>query len=189
MFGPQMKGFFGRGHRGRGWGFDPRRGRVFEKGDLKYVLLDLLEDKPSHGYELIRALEERFRGFYSPSPGSVYPTLQLLEDLGYVTVTQRDGKKIYTITDEGRKFLAEHRESVEDIWDRAGGGWDLEFARELQEIKYELMRTGKLFGSQMRTGRVDREKLRRIKEVIANATQSVEDILEEREEGGGGTRV
>ena len=79
MFGPRMmKEFFGGGHKR---GFGPRRGRVFEKGDLKYLILDLLKDEPSHGYELIRALEERFRGFYSPSPGSVYPTLQLLEDL------------------------------------------------------------------------------------------------------------
>ncbi len=101
MFGPKMmKGFFGWGH-----GFGPRRGRVFEKGDLKYVILDLLKDKPSHGYEVIRALEERSRGFYSPSPGSVYPTLQLLEDLGYVSATQRDGKKVYEITDEGRQAL------------------------------------------------------------------------------------
>jgi DNA-binding PadR family transcriptional regulator len=107
MFGPHMmKEFFGGGARR---GFGPRRGRVFEKGDLKYVILDLLKDEPSHGYELIRALEERFRGFYSPSPGSIYPTLQLLEDLGHVTVTQRDGKKVYTITEQGRGFLEEHR--------------------------------------------------------------------------------
>ena len=73
MFGPKaMKGFFGGGHR-HGFGHGPRRGRMFEKGDLKYVILDLLKDEPSHGYEIIRRLEERSRGFYSPSPGSVYP--------------------------------------------------------------------------------------------------------------------
>src|SRR5919199_6025245 len=128
MFGPRMmKEFFG-GEARRGFG--PRRGRVFEKGDLKYVILDLLKDEPSHGYELIRALEERFRGFYSPSPGSVYPTLQLLEDLGYVRSDQQNGKKVYSITDEGRKFLEEHLQSVEDIWGRVGGGWDPEFVGE-----------------------------------------------------------
>src|ERR671933_2282623 len=109
MFGRRMaKGFFGWGP-GRGFGFDPRRGRVFGKGDLKYVILDLLKDRPAHGYEVMRALEERFRGFYSPSPGSVYPTLQMLEDLGYVSSRQRDGKKVYQITDEGRSFLEENR--------------------------------------------------------------------------------
>ncbi len=183
MFGPRMmREFFGSG---KGRGFGPRRGRMFEKGDLKYVILDLLEDKPSHGYELIRALEERSRGFYSPSPGSVYPTLQLLEDLGYVAATQQDGKKVYTVTDEGRKFLGEHRQSVEDIWGRVGGGWDPELIGEMHEIKHELKDLARLFGRKMRAGRVDRDKLRRVREVIVEAARNIEDILEEREDAGG----
>src|SRR3712207_2105915 len=159
MFEPKMmKEFFGCGRR---HGFDPRRERMFEKGYLKYVILDLLKDKPSHGYEVIRALEERFRGFYSPSPGSVYPTLQLLEDLGYVSATQRDSKKVYEITDEGRKFLEENKRSVKDIWGRVGGGWDPEVTAELHEMRHEVMDLGRLFGRQMHEGRLDREKLRR----------------------------
>ncbi len=181
MFGPPMAGrFFGSGP-WRRFGFDPGRGRMFEKGDLKYVVLDLLKDKPSHGYEVIRALEERFRGFYSPSPGSVYPTLQLLEDLGYVTVMRQDGKKVYAITEEGRGFLAEHRQSVEDIWERVGGGWDPELMSELHEIRHEVRDLGRLFGRKMWTGRVDREKLRRIREIISEAARNIEAILEERE--------
>src|ERR671933_2649791 len=180
MFGPKMmKGFFGWGP-WRGRGFDHARGRVFGKGDLKYVILDLLEDRPSHGYEVIRALEERFRGFYSPSPGSVYPTLQLLEDLGYVTATQRDGKKVYAVTDEGRKFLEEHRQSVEDIWSRVDGGWDPELMEELHEIRHEVRDLGRMFARKMRSGRMDQDKLRRIREVIVKAVQDIEDILEER---------
>jgi DNA-binding PadR family transcriptional regulator len=185
MFGPRMmKEFFGWGP-GRGFGFGPRRGRVFEKGDLKYVVLDLLKDKPSHGYEVIRTLEERSRGFYSPSPGSVYPTLQLLEDLGYVVATQRDGKKVYTVTDEGQKFLEEHRRSVEDIWGRVGGGWDPELMAELHEIRHELRDLGRLFGRKIRAGRMDRDKLRRVREVIVRAARDIEDILEERDDAGG----
>ena len=183
MFGPRMmKEFFGGG---AGRGFGPRRGRVFEKGDLKYVILDLLKDEPSHGYELIRALEERFRGFYSPSPGSVYPTLQLLEDLGYVTVVQRDGKKVYTITEQGREFLEEHRGSVEEIWGRAGRGWDPELVGELHEIKHELGDLGRLFGRKMRAGRVNSHKLRRVRDVIVRAAREIEDILEEPGDAGG----
>ncbi len=186
MFGPRMmKEFFGPSRR-RGSG--PGRGRVFEKGDLKYVILDLLEDKPSHGYEVIRALEKRSRGFYSPSPGSVYPTLQLLEDLGYVTATQRDGKKVYVVTDEGRKFLEEHRRSVEDIWGRVSGGWDPELAGEVHEIRHELGDLARLFGRKMRAGRIDRDKLRRIREVIVRAVREIEVILEERGDDRG-TRV
>ena len=186
MFGPKMmKGFFGWGP-WRGRGFDPGRGRVFGKGDLKYVILDLLQDRPAHGYELIRALEERFRGFYSPSPGSVYPTLQLLEDLGYVSADQRDGKKVYSITEEGRKFLEENRRAVDDIWGRAGEGWDPELAAEMREMGSQIRGLGRLFGAAMRAGRVDRDKLRRVRAVIAGAAREIEDILEER---GGSTRA
>ena len=184
MFGPKaMKGFFGGWHR-PGFGHGPRRGRMFEKGDLKYVILDLLKDEPSHGYEVIRKLEEKSRGFYSPSPGSVYPTLQLLEDMGYVGATQRDGKKVYAITDEGRKFLDENRRSVEGIWGKVGGSWDPEAAAELHEIRHDLMDLGKLFGQTMHEGRVDREKLARIRTVISAAAREIEDILREREDPG-----
>ena len=184
MFGRKMmKGFFGRGPWRGGPGFGP--GRVFGKGDLKYVIMDLLQDRPAHGYELIRALEERFRGFYSPSPGSVYPTLQLLEDLGHVTVVQRDGKKVYTITEQGREFLEDHRKSVEKIWGRAGKGWDPELVGELHEIKHELGDLGRLFGRKMRAGRVDRHKLRRVREVIVKAAREIEGILEEQDDAGG----
>ncbi len=179
-----MKGFFGRGPWRGGRGFGP--GRVFGKGDLKYVILDLLKDRPAHGYELIRALEERFRGFYSPSPGSVYPTLQLLEDMGYVSAAQQDGKKVYSITEEGRKFLEENRRSVEDIWGRADAGWDPELAAEMRELWREVGGLGRLFGGEMRAGRVDREKLRRVQEVISRTAREIEDILEEPR---GGTRV
>ena len=181
MFGPKaMKGFFGGWHR-PGFGHGPRRGRMFEKGDLKYVILDLLKDEPSHGYEVIRKLEERSRGFYSPSPGSVYPTLQLLEDMEYVSATQRDGKKVYAITDEGRKFLDENQRSVNDIWGKFGGSWDPGVASEIHEIRHDLMDLGKLFGQQMREGRVDQEKLARIRPVISAAAKEIEDILRDRE--------
>ena len=189
MFGPKMmRGFFGEGT-GRGFGpgprggarrRGPRGGRMFEKGDLKYVILDLLAEKPSHGYEVIQTLEEKFRGFYSPSPGSVYPTLQLLEDLGYVSVAERDGKKVYSVTEEGRKFLEENRRSVEDIWRRVGGGWDPGMVEEMQEIRHEVMGLGKRFGREMHGGRLDQDKLRRVREVISSAVRQIEDILDEQ---------
>ena len=160
---------------------------MFEKGDLKYVILDLLAEKPSHGYEVIQTLEEKFRGLYSPSPGSVYPTLQLLEDLGYVSVEERDGKKVYSVTDEGRKFLEENRQSVEDIWGRVGGGWDSEMVEEIHEIRHEVMGLGKRFGQEMHGGRLDSDKLRRVREAISAAVREIEGILDERSETGGET--
>ncbi len=83
--------------------------RMFGKGDLKYVFLDLLAERPRHGYDLIRALEERFSGRYTASPGTVYPILQLLEDMGHVTGAECDGRKVYTVTPAGEAFLAERR--------------------------------------------------------------------------------
>ena len=95
------------------------RARFFEQGDLKYVILRLLEEKPRHGYEIIKDLEGRFGGSYAPSPGTVYPTLTMLEDLGYAKVVPEEGgKKIYEITDEGRRYLQENSSTVDDIFSR-----------------------------------------------------------------------
>src|SRR6187399_3114290 len=99
--------FFGGGNPwgGNPWAGNPwrgrggRGGRMFDQGDLKYVILQLLEEKPRHGYEIIKAIEERFGGAYAPSPGTVYPTLTMLEDMGHARVEPEEGgKKVYHIT-------------------------------------------------------------------------------------------
>jgi len=83
-FAAREFGFHGRGLRGH---HGPRRAeRVFDQGDLRFVILKLISQAPSHGYEIIKAIEEKVGGAYSPSPGVIYPTLTLLEELGYVTV-------------------------------------------------------------------------------------------------------
>jgi DNA-binding PadR family transcriptional regulator len=101
-----------------------RRSRFFGKGDLKYIILDLLKDRPAHGYEIMRALEEQFHGLYSPSAGSVYPTLQLLEDMGYVKAAEQDGKKVYTITEAGLKFLKDSEATVGRIKGHMHEWWE-----------------------------------------------------------------
>lgn len=108
----------GRGGRGGG--------RVFGHGGLRFVLLQLIADKPSHGYELIKAIEERLGGRYSPSPGIVYPTLTLLEELGYVSVDAADdgGRKRYSITAGGQEFLAANRATTDEMMARMTGGVD-----------------------------------------------------------------
>jgi DNA-binding PadR family transcriptional regulator len=97
----------------------PGRGRVFGHGDLKLVILSLLAEKPRHGYEIIKELEERVGGTYSPSPGTVYPTLSLLEDMGYArSRTEEGNRRVYEITDEGRHHLEQNRSTVDDIFGR-----------------------------------------------------------------------
>ncbi|MCS6800435.1 MAG: PadR family transcriptional regulator [Chloroflexota bacterium] len=170
----------GRGAFSRGWG-GRRPGRFFEKGDLKYVILDLLSEKPRHGYDIIRALEDRFAGWYTPSPGAVYPTLQLLEDLGYVTVTQQDGKKVYAITDAGRAFLRDREAVLEEIVARVRGLWGgagrAEQAAAWAALREELAEFGRVVGRYGPQAAADPDTLRRLVEALRRARAEVEDIL------------
>jgi DNA-binding PadR family transcriptional regulator len=149
----------------------------FHKGDLKYVILDLIRDSPRYGYEIIRILEERSHGFYAPSPGAVYPTLQLLEEMGYISATQQDGKKVYSITDEGRRFLTDREEFAEGIKKHMKDRWGFRDASEMRDTMAELRRLGRLMAR--RFGKLDREKMRHIRDIISRACVDIEAILEE----------
>ncbi len=92
-----------------------RGGRLFDHGALRWLLLSLIADKPSHGYELIKAVETRLGGAYTPSPGVIYPSLTLLEEMGALTSEAEGGKKRYAITDDGRALLAENAEALAAI--------------------------------------------------------------------------
>ena len=99
----------------------PRRGRrPFDYGDLRLLVLAMMAEHPRHGYELIKAIEERTGGGYSPSPGVIYPTLAWLEDMGYATATAEGGRRSFAITGEGRAFLAANRAGLEALKDRTG---------------------------------------------------------------------
>ncbi len=148
--------------------------RVFQKGDFKYLILDLLKDKPRYGYEIIRALEERFHGFYAPSPGIVYPTLQMLEEMGYVTSSQQEAKRIYTITDAGRSFLAEREKTTEEAKSRMEK-WSPEIRAKLHQTMRQLWEIGKLIGRQAYG--MDPEKLEKVQQIISQASNDVQAIL------------
>lgn len=115
------------GHRGDRHG--PQRGggrgreRVFDHGDLRLVIMSLLAEAPRHGYDIIKALEEKVGGGYSPSPGVVYPTLTLLEELGHASITEEHGgRKLYTLTAEGQAYLDAHRPQADAIMQRVDQG-------------------------------------------------------------------
>jgi DNA-binding PadR family transcriptional regulator len=158
--------------------------RVFEKGELKYVILDLLGQKPKHGYEIIRDLEERFGGLYSPSPGAVYPTLQMLEDLGHVTSSQQDGKRVYQITDEGRAFVGERQKTMEDIegrtrkrlywFDEEGAR---EFTEEMRAFAHDMKGFGRMLIRFQGEAWRDPAKRERIREVLKRTRQEIEEIV------------
>jgi DNA-binding PadR family transcriptional regulator len=159
------------------WG----RGRMFRRGDFKYLILALLKDKPRHGYEIIRELEDRFHGFYSPSPGTVYPTLQYLEEIGHVTSHEQDGKRIYTITEAGLKFLETESKTVDDVWERMkygwGRAWDSDLGEQFRDAMREIADLGRLVGRRARG--MNRDKLRRIREVLKAAYADIDKIIRE----------
>jgi DNA-binding PadR family transcriptional regulator len=111
-------GGWGGGKHGMGGGDMLRAGRMLATGDLKLLALALLEQQPRHGYDIIKVLEEKTAGWYSPSPGTVYPTLTFLEEAGYVTASADGAKKLYTITDEGRAHLEANRAFVDAVLER-----------------------------------------------------------------------
>jgi len=152
-----------------------RHHRLVEKGALKYVILDLLKDKPSHGYEIIRALEDRFHGFYTPSAGSVYPTLQLLEDMGYVTSAERDGKRVYTITDEGRKHLGDEKDHIDDIKSRMKDFWGMHNREEFRETAIEFRGLGKLFREHARD--LSEDQWKKIRQIVHDSTGEISDVI------------
>ena len=97
---------------------DLRAGRMLAQGDLRLIALALIAQEPRHGYEIIKLVEEKTADWYSPSPGIVYPTLTYLEEAGYVTVSSEGSKKLHTITDDGRAYLAEQRDVADAILKR-----------------------------------------------------------------------
>ncbi len=98
------------------------KGRMFDGGELRLVLLKLIEDGPRHGYDLIRAVEEMTGGVYAPSPGVVYPTLTMLADMELIAEQESEGtRKLFEITQAGREHLAEREEDVEGLMARLNG--------------------------------------------------------------------
>ena len=177
----QRSGFdFGAGFPfwGRAWGeWGPKRGprrQMFEAGEIKFVILRLLKEKPRHGYEIIKALEERMAGCYTPSPGTVYPTLQLLEDQGYVRSSETSGKKVYEITPEGERYLEEHRDLLDEIVDRVRDTVRDFTGGAIGELQGEFARLARsTFRNAWRRG-PDDPAVRRVSEILKRAADEIE---------------
>ena len=173
FFGAGLDG--GSGFRGRPRGHR-RSGRWFEAGEMRLVILRLVREKPRHGYEIIKALEERMRGCYTPSAGSVYPTLQLLEDQGYVRIVEETGKKVYHITPEGERLLDDNEDLLTGIGERikeamhgvAGGAMgdvNVAFAQLAKRVFKDAWRSGP-----------DSERTAKIAEILRRAITDIEAL-------------
>ena len=184
-FGPRFfglrrfRGPFGPGGPGGPGGEGPR---FFGRGDIKFALLELLQERPMYGYEMMKALEEKSGGFYTPSPGSIYPTLQMLEDRGFVTSQDAEGKKVYSITDAGRALLAERQKNEQEFegppWMRHRGfGRQHRFSPEMQALKSEAMEVVRLLTIAGRMSFQDPEHLAKLRSIIERARKDLTDMI------------
>ncbi len=126
---------FGQGGRGGPWG--PRGGGRARRGDVRAALLLLLAENPQNGYQLIQEIERRTDGYWKPSPGSVYPSLQQLEDEGLVRATEQDSRRTYTLTDEGAAYVESHAAELGDPFGAVTGGID-EGVADLRQVMAQV---------------------------------------------------
>ena len=151
-------------------------GRFFDHGDLRLVVLKLIADKPSHGYELIKAVETAAGGAYTPSPGVIYPTLTLLEELGYVTAADAGGgKKLYTITGEGQAFLESNRQPVHGLFARMAkaAAQSAAFSPQIMRARENLKTALRL---KLTAGSLTPEQVAAIAKVMDDAAAAIEGV-------------
>jgi len=177
--GPFGGGPFGgppwRGMRGL---FEDRPPRA-DRGAVRYLVLDAISETPRHGYEIMAAIEAKSRGAYRPSPGVVYPTLQLLEELGHVRVTDKDDKKVYAITAAGTRDLEEHRDDVARFYEDSESVWD-DRADEMFELGHLVRRLVRAYTRGARRGRLTRETAAKARAIFEETITKLEALLAER---------
>ena len=179
--GGHPSGGRGSGFWGRGGGGGFARGRKLSSTDLQLVLLALLAEKPAHGYELIHTLEEKSGGFYTPSPGVIYPALTYLDEIGHVEAEAEGKRKLYRITQPGTDYLAEHREQATTLLaalERIGSRMDRvreAFGEEDSEEREEHVRAIHALKLALRKKRgCAPDEARRIAEILKQATDEIE---------------
>jgi DNA-binding PadR family transcriptional regulator len=169
---------FGRRAYWRGFDFFSGSGRFFGPGEVRLALLSLLGEAPMHGYELMKRLEDRSGGVYRASAGTIYPTLQQLEDEDLVTSETQDGKKIYKLTDTGRQELERNDETVRAIWRRARRwqDWRSAFDPDAAELRGPAERLVKEAFRAVAGGFATHQRLERVREILLRALREVEEL-------------
>ena len=175
--GEQGRGRHKHDHHGGRHGSGRDRAR---RGDARYILLDALRDGPKHGYEIIKALEERSAGKYIPSPGTVYPTLQYLEDQGFVHANQEAERRIYQLTEAGQAELDAQAEQVTAFWGRIAGR-DITAAsqHEINFLQEELEHLNRTVWSGLHTAitQGQQETIRRVRSAVEACQNKIREII------------
>jgi DNA-binding PadR family transcriptional regulator len=186
-----MNAMHGRWGRGRGPGGDPWaemwsewwRGPAprAERGTVRWLVLDAIQPQPRHGYEIIQYIGEKSGGGYKPSPGVVYPTLQMLEEMGHARTIPKDERKVYEITEEGRRELLSHQDDVADFYGgQADAGWE-NHAEEFVQVAKRVKRVAQLFKRAMQRGGVSPTAMRKARKVLDEALQKLEELLSQED--------
>lgn len=161
---------------GFGRGFGGGRERLFEGGDVKLVVLKLLSEQPSYGYQLIKTMEQRLAGGYTPSAGVIYPTLTMLEEEGLTSSATENNKKVYSVTDEGIQFLEANKERLKELFERmdeAGRGFQRGRSPEIMRAFIELR--GAIV-ARLSSGSASPELTKQIAEAIRAAAKAIHEL-------------
>ena len=162
---------------GRGAGRRQRRGRMFGTGELRLAMLALIAEEPRHGYELIKAIEEMTGGGYAPSPGAVYPTLQLLEDEGVIEEAEAEGaKKPFAVTDKGRNELAERGDEVEALMKRLGRHAERVDKVRSPDLFRAMGNLANVLKNRAKAGKLDEATINEIVDMIDEMAKRVERL-------------
>jgi DNA-binding PadR family transcriptional regulator len=148
-----------------------------ERGGVRYLILEAIEQQPRHGYEIIQHIERCAGQGYRPSAGVIYPTLQLLEEMGHAAVVDRDGRKVYAITDEGKRDLEANRVAVSDFYSRfADEPWESS-AEDLGDVMRFVGRLVKTVKLGMYRGSLSNRARREIRKILEEALEKIEKEL------------
>jgi DNA-binding PadR family transcriptional regulator len=171
--GPEAEGEGAEEFRGR----RGRRGRMFAQGELRLALLALIAENPSHGYELIKAIEEMTGGAYAPSPGAVYPTLQLLEDEGAIQEAEAEGaKKPFAATAQGREELEDRKDEVEGLMRRLGRHGERTTTVRSHDLFRAMGNLGSVLKNRARAGKLDERTINEIVDMIDEMAKRIERL-------------
>ncbi len=147
---------------------------MFASGDLRYVILQLISEKPSYGYEIIKSIQDRLGGVYAPSPGVVYPMLTMLEEMGYASVQTEGTRKLYAITEEGAKALAENKAVVEALFARMDSRRAEYASQRPQQIERAIENLR--MALRMKMGSLTTEQVHAITDIIDAAAKQIERV-------------
>lgn len=161
----------------RGPGRRQRRGRMFGSGELRLALLALIAENPSHGYELIKGIEEMTGGGYAPSPGAVYPTLQLLEDEGAIAEADAEGsKKPYAVTPQGEAELEERKAEVAELMKRLGRHGERTSTVRSHDVFRAMGNLGSVLKNRAKAGKLDESTMNNIVDMIDEMAKRIERL-------------